>query len=127
MTHQEIEDYRKQLAEILAKKVQGKYKPEVKQELQNLAEKVGASTYAVFEPAHPAAYRALVTEAEIPELAYNIHQALQTASMVNMCETASRGHDIAVSATKNAKWTAVVLAIVSVLSMVAAWYAALRN
>jgi len=120
MTGQEIEDYLRQLAEIMAKKERGEYKHEVVQELQSLAEKVGASM-KVLSP-HPGGG---LWEASIPELAYNIHQALQTASMANMCETASKGYDIALSATKNAKWIAVVAGIVSFLSMLAAWYAAL--
>ena len=124
MMPHEIEDYRKQLAKILTKKGHGDcMSTNGKEELLDLAEKVGASTHTVYIDVH--GQKRVIAGVEISELAYNIHQALQTASMANMCETASRGYDIAVSATTNAKWTAVVAGIVSCLSMVAAWYAAL--
>jgi hypothetical protein len=110
MTHDEMEDYRKQLVKILSKKdEQGKFKPEVLHELQKLIVEVGASY------------------AGIPEMIFNIHQALQTASMINMCETATRGYKIAEATVKKATRAWAIAAITSLCSMIAAWVAVFWN
>lgn len=102
MTHDEIEACKEGLAEILRKRQpDGKYKPEVMAELQGLADKVGASTEAVFIDIIQGSRR-VVRDAEECELAYNIHQALQTASMIDMCRTAAQNHEIARAAQEEA-------------------------
>lgn len=127
MTHDEMEDYRKQLVKILSKKdEQGKFKPEVLHELQKLAMEVGASTQAVYLNIHQAGHRE-ISGAAIPEIVFNIHQALQTASMINMCETATRGYKIAEATVKKATRAWAIAAIISLCSMIAAWVAVFWN
>jgi hypothetical protein len=101
MTHKEIEKYRKQLVEIL----QGEDAREDKSRqacLKELAEKVGASAMA----------KAGMDNAGEAELVDNIHFALQTASMMDMCRTAAKNY-----------WIAFVAALVALASAIAAWTA----
>ena len=74
-------------------------------ELQTLARELGASTIRMY-PGHGDAGEAELTD--------NIHRALQTASMIDMCKTSSRNYKIAI-----------VAAIAAVLSALAAWVAVL--
>ena len=82
-----------------------------KETLQRFARDIGASTRAVYKgPLHiDAAY-----DANISGLVSNIHQALQTATMVNMCKTATRNF-----------WIAIIVSVIAFLSMLAAWVAVL--
>lgn len=120
MTHEEIEANRRELSEILRKRhPDGKYKPEVKGELQKLADKVGATTQTVFPNIIQGGAR-YVRDAEECELAYNIHHALQTASMIDACRTAAKNHEVALAATKEAAESR----RTSKYAMIAAWVAA---
>lgn len=123
MTHEEIEVCRRELADILRKRgPNGKYKPEVKSELRSLAEKVGASTQTVFLHTVQGGIRNVV-DAEECELAYNIHHALQTASMIDACRTAAKN----VALAENAQTAASRAQQVAFWSMLAAWGAVVVN
>lgn len=103
MTHAEIETCQRQLTEILQKRREdGKYKPEVRGDLRGLADKIGASTQTVFIDIIQGGHR-VVRDAEECELAYNIHQSLQTASMIDACTTAAKNYEIAPKAQENAR------------------------
>ena len=96
-----MKKYRKQLAEILeSENAQKDKSKEIC--LKELAEKIGASTVAKAGAFNPG-------EAELVD---NIHQALQTATMINMCQTASKNY-----------WIAFVAALVALASAIAAWAA----
>ena len=113
MTDAEIEGYRKRLIDLTVQCSDGKSEssPEIRTGLRQLAHKVGASTrFASGNSAH---------EATSPDLIANIHQALQTASMVNMCETAARGHATAMEAIKDARKFQLATIIVAVTSALA--------
>ena len=56
-----------------------------------------------------------------------IHQALQTASMISMCKTASNSYKMAEESIKKATTTWWIAAVIAFLSMFAAWVAALRT
>lgn len=124
MTHEEIETHRRQLQDILAKGgSSNSNESAVRQELRDLAIKVGASTayFYVGEKNH-----AKVEIAPSPVVAQNIHQALQTASMIDACRTAARNHEIASKAQKSAglsQWIALGAMLAAVASAVAAWFA----
>lgn len=75
-----------------------KQHPDVHVKFKQLAIKVGASPIPEITT--------------IPELTERIHQALQTATMIDMCRTAS----------KNC-WIALVSALVALISAAAAWTA----
>jgi hypothetical protein len=81
-------------------------------ELQRLALKVGASTQSVFVDAETAYSKG--RPATTSELVYNIHQALQTASMIDACQTVTRNYQITVLAS-----------IVAILGALASWGAIL--
>jgi hypothetical protein len=99
MTSEQIDAYRKRLQETLSKrKPDGSYQSTVERELQELAVEVGASTTTCY--VHPTKGREVTVTASTPELAYNIHFALQTASMIDACRTAARNHEIALAAMK---------------------------
>ena len=101
MKHENIEKYEKELRDILSEE-------DNIEKLQALAKKVGASIY-IWEsmggqkPANESA------------LSHNIHFALQTVTMIDVCRTANRNF-----------WIAIVVAIVAVISAAAAWVAALQ-
>lgn len=125
MRHEEIDSYRLQLVEIMSqKKPDGKYETGVQQKLQDLAMKVGASTQTTFLDIVNAGSRR-TSDASIHELAFNIHFALQTASMINMCSTADRGYKIAEDSIKKSTITVWIAASIAFLSMLAAWIGAL--
>ena len=116
MTHEEIEGYRQKLAEIVSRPKQEDGNPAEgsKEDLQKLAQQVGASTRAIYT--HPRKGRIMAYDAGISDLIDNIHQALQTATMVNMCETAKRSFIIAL-----------VAATAALLSALAAWIAVIAR
>jgi hypothetical protein len=123
VTEAEIETYRNRLVQILSKKdKQGKYNAEVQQELQELALAVGASTQTVFLDIVHAGQRE-IRDATISELAFNIHQALQTASMVNACVTAAENSKI----MKVAQKRTFISLVITFLAMLAAWAAVVVN
>jgi hypothetical protein len=106
MTNEEIEEYRQRLVDI-----QKMLNPNERfTALQALAKEVGASTQglSMFNDSD----RAGVSEGN---LVANIHNALQTATMVNMCKTASKNYKIAITA-----------AIIALLSALAAWAAVVK-
>jgi len=109
MTNKEIEEYQKKLQEIIDRPKQPDGNPAkgTKGDLQELARKVGASTRAVYTGEGG---KQLGYDAGISDLIDNIHTALQTATMVNMCEIAAKNYKIAITA-----------AIIALLSALAAW------
>jgi len=130
MTDAKIEDYRQRLNTSTAQCSDEKPEGRIHKELKDLAREVGASTRVLW--VHPTSSTIKTSDAETPELIRNIHQALQTASMVNMCRTATEGYEIATEASKSAArastrasiqfWFA---ALVALASMAAAWVAAI--
>ena len=124
MTHKEIEQYRKKLIEIISRKKQPDGNPAkgTKEDLQELAKRVGASTRAIYTDrvGTPTGIDACISD-----LIDNIHTSLQTAAMIDVCKTAAQGYEIATEASRNAikhYWIAVAIAV---LSAVAAWVAVL--
>ena len=131
MTDAEIEEYRKRLNDLTEKCSDKHPESRISEELKKLAWEVGASTCAF---GHAASGQAMTSDANTSELIRNIHQALQTASMVNMCRTATEGYEIATEASKRAVeasrsaskqfW---IVAAIAFFSAVAAWVAAMRT
>jgi len=115
MTHKESEQYRLELTEItkrLPEKV-GECLPEgLKEELLCVARKVGACTRSAHINDNG---DRVVYNASIEDLISNIYQAINTASMIEMCRISARNFVIALGAT-----------IISFLAMVAAWVVAIR-
>ena len=100
MTNQEIEKYRQRLVEIKKLSDSGKRN----KAYIDLITIVGASGCGGDKP----------TAQRDAENIASIHQALQTATMVNMCKTAAKNYKIAITA-----------AIIALLSALAAWAAVL--
>ena len=100
MTRKEIEEYRQRLVEI--QKVEEQRKRF--EALKALAKEVGASTQGLSMWSD--SDRDGVSEGN---LVANIHNALQTATMIDMCKTASRNFIIALVATIIALGSAVAL------------------
>jgi hypothetical protein len=131
-TDQEIEKYRKRLNDLTAKCSDKYPETHLQEELKKLASEVGASTYVLWVSSIDS--RAKSTSADTSELIRNIHQALQTASMSNMCRSAREGYEIATEASKRAVegsrsasvqfWIAAAIAF---LSAIAAWIAAWKT
>jgi hypothetical protein len=124
MTRKEIKQHSVGLAEIL-RQTDAKQKWE---QALDLALEVGASVWPskvsdVGEiPREPGASKLKhdmwlrdEREAATAEIARNIHIALQTATMIDMCRTANRN-----------VWVALIASVVAFLSMIAAWLAAMR-
>jgi hypothetical protein len=124
MTHEEIEAYRQELQDIL-EKPEAKIPNDVNttKALQELATKVGASTQRVFFKDTTSGTKPVCDDARIPELAYNIHVALQTASMIDACQTAAKNVGLA----ENAQAAASRAQQVAFWSMLAAWAAVVVN
>lgn len=108
MTNEEAEEYRQRLVEILN---MSDPKRDKVGDARKLALQVGASIYTK--------YPGMDANAAFSELVANIHNALQTATMINMsrtsasiCEIASRNYKIALIAT-----------IIALGSVVALWIA----
>ena len=96
MTTKEMNRYRSRLVDLTKK--YDKLSPEGIDELSELAHQVGVSPRDV--------------ESRAADLIQQIHQALQTASMINMAETAARSY-----------WIALVASLIALLSAAAAWVA----
>ncbi|MCK5175270.1 MAG: hypothetical protein KAR47_17885 [Planctomycetes bacterium] len=103
MTHREIERYRRCLVEVL----QREKSPQRTEALYALAKEIGASTGKKRDGAG---------DIDAVGLIENIHYALQTASMVDMCRTAARNY-----------WIAFVAALVALVSAAGAWTAVYVN
>ena len=116
MTNKQIEQYRQGLVDI--QNMPHDKQAERYDALKKLAYEVGASVLSSYHVGHTA------TEAEISS---NIHDALRTASMVNTCEIASKGHDVALKTTESAAKKFWILTIISILSLLAAWAAVVVN
>ena len=117
MAYEEIEQYKKQLIEIIQRPKQAKG---IKEDLQELAKKVGASTHVIhFDEWGNQEGR----EAGISILIDNIHTALQTSSMIETCRIATENCDIAQRATKAAICHYRFAAGIAILAMIAAWVA----
>jgi len=102
LTHKEIDQYWKEFRAIQEKwwSAFTGHVPDSttgRAELQRLALKVGASTQSV--SVDPETGYSKGRPATTSELVYNIHQALQTASMIEACQTATRNYVITVAAS----------------------------
>jgi len=125
MTDEQIEAYRQQLNELTNKCSGTQPESRIQEELKKLASEVGASTRILW--VHPTSSTIKTSDADTSELIRNIHQALQTASMANMCRTATQGYEIATKASRHACIHYWIVAAIALLSVVAAWVAAIRN
>lgn len=122
MTDEQIEEYRKKLNELTAKCSDSNPESRIREDLKKLAWKVGASTCVLYV----ANNRHMTGDADTSEIVRNIHQALQTASMANMCGKATQGYEIATKAIKSASRQFWIMAIIAFLSAVAACVTAMR-
>jgi len=104
MTNKKIEEYNQRLVEV--NKMENF--EERKRQLKELARQVGAGQAKYFVKGN---------EDSLSELTDNIHYALQTASMIDMCRTAAKNYEIASRATKIAFGSALA-AWAAVLAMV---------
>lgn len=84
-----------------------------KHALRELARKVGANTRAMY--INPSTEAPVGYDAGISDLIDNIHQALQTLTMIDACKTANRNFLIALIA-----------ALIALGSAVALWIAVLK-
>lgn len=117
LTHSEIDKYWQEFRNIQEKwwSAFTGHLPDAttgKSELQRLALKVGASIQVV--SIDPETGFSKGRPATVSELVYNIHQALQTASMINASQTATRNYLITLGAS-----------IVAILGAIVAWIAVL--
>lgn len=119
MTDVEVETYRKRLNDLTIQ-LKGGQKEErtIRPQLIELAREVGASTQVLYVRFIDST--ATSTEADSSELIKNIHQALQTASMVNMCSSATKGYEIATKASKDARKQFCIVAVIAIISATAA-------
>jgi len=129
MTDDELEKNRLKLVEI--ERSDNPSQGDKRKQLDELAETIGASKISTF-------HQKAATDGE---LARNIHDALQTASMVNMCKTAAQGYEMATEASKSASiasknaskqfrktaWIGAITALAACLSAGAALFAVFRN
>lgn len=124
MTRNEIEQHRAKLAQILRQN-DAKQKWE---QARDLALEIGTPVWPSNTkdlgqlPQDPGAAQLMrdmwfrdEREAATAEIARNIHLALQTATMIDMCRTANRNG-----------WVALIASVIAFLSMVAAWLATIR-
>ena len=102
MTHKEIEAKRQDLVQILNIEPSS----EKQEKLIAFAKEIGASTTRWEAGPTPAAARWGLGENKITEteIVHNIHVALQTASMLDACHTASQNYKIAI-------WAAIAAAV----------------
>jgi hypothetical protein len=117
MTDEQIENYRKTLSELTAKCSDSNPESRIREDLKKLACQVGASTCVLYV----ANGHHMTGDADTSEIIRNIHQALQTASMVNMCQRATQSCEIATKTTKHARRQSGI----ALLTTVAAWVAAI--
>ncbi len=124
MTSRQIEGYRKRL-QALIEKWHPTDHPEpddvTKGDFQQLAREVGASTRSVC--IHPQTGLPVGCPASIDELISNIHQALQTASMINTSRTVAKNYRIAEKARKSARLSL----LIAFIAALAAWAAVVVN
>jgi len=119
MTDTEIEGYRKQLNELTNQCSNKKRESQLQPQLQELASKVGASRLSVCVFSEGAQ----IKDADTSILIHNIHEALQTASMVNMCRTATEASKSASKQFRIFAVIAVTSAVAALISAAAAWAA----
>jgi hypothetical protein len=127
MTDTEIEAYRLRLNKLTAELRDEQKEKIIQPQLKKLAREVGASTCVFYIGELNYGGNAKTGEADSSELIRNIHQALQTASMVNMCSAATKGYEIATNASRLASIQFWIAAVIAFISAVAAWVAALGN
>ena len=130
MTDTEIEAYRQRLNTLTAQCSNEEQEKTIRPELQELAREVGASRWVLYVSGD----KHMTGEADTSILIHNIHQALQTASMANMCGRAREGYKIA---TQTSKWAVKasrrvsiqfwIAAAIAIISAVAAWVAAIKT
>jgi len=116
MTDTVIEGYRNQLNKLTDQCSNEDQEKDIIAELQELARKVGASRKSVCVFSESAE----IKDADTSILIHNIHQALQTASMVNMCRTATQGYETATEASKRASKQFWIFAAIALASAMAA-------
>ncbi len=103
MTHDEIEAHKHKLAECLQRMRDPNVKADdskLLQDLHELALQVGACPVI---SVRQASGLWSWDRARAPEYAYNIHLALQTASMIDACRTAAKNHEIALQSPTGCK------------------------
>ena len=120
MTDTKIEAYRNRINELTTQLSDNKQEEDIKPHLQKLAREVGASTRNCFVVSNTIRGATATTS----ELIENIHQALQTASMVNMCGTATQGYEMATKASNRASKQFWIFAGITVFSALAAFVSA---
>ena len=116
MTDEEIESHRQNLCRLTSKLTDKQKESSIKKELQSLARRVGASTTIMWANTLYAG-RPESKEAYTSVLIYNIHHALQTATMVNMSKAANESSAVA---NKNAV-IALIATAIAFFSAVAVW------
>jgi dTDP-glucose pyrophosphorylase len=120
MTHDEIETYRERLAEIIREIDKSKANDATLNKLRQLALDVGASVVEfVMTSSGPQWHQATASE-----LVHNVHEALQTASMIDACRTAAKDHEVAVKAQESARlsqWVSIGAMLAAVAGAIAVW------
>ena len=114
MTDTEIETYRQELNTLTNQCSNEDQEKEIRSQLQDLARKVGASRLSVCVFSEGAQ----IKSADTSILIHNIHQALQTATMVNMCRTATRGYKIAFLSAVAAIFSAVAACVLATYTLI---------
>ncbi len=120
MTREEIEAMQRELHDIIEKHT-AQNNAHTMKVLGELAKKVGASTQTVFPDIVQPGKR-ICTDAVIPELAHNIHFALQTASMVDACRTAAKNIELteqALAGTRRAQRWAIIAVVAAIMTAMA--------
>lgn len=114
MAYEEIEQYKKQLIEIVQRPKQTGGNPATgtKEDLRELAQKVGASTRVIHTDEWG---NQSGRDAGISTIIDNIHTALQTATTIEMCRIAARNFWVAIGAT-----------LIALISALAAWSAVVK-
>jgi len=122
MTLNEIERYRERLVELtkkLPEKLEDPLPEGLKPNLLDIAREIGACTRSVHIKDRD------VYNASIEDLISNIHQALNTATMIEMCRISARNFWVAVIASIIAFISVFIGSTISLLSMATTWVAAL--
>jgi hypothetical protein len=122
MTLNEIERYRERLVELtkkLPEKLEDPLPEGLKPNLLDIAREIGACTRSVHIKDRD------VYNASIEDLISNIHQALNTATMIEMCRISARNFWVAVIASIIAFISVFIGSTISLLSMATIWVAAL--
>ncbi len=125
MTDEEIEAYRKRLNDLTAHCSDQNPEQRISEDLKQLARTVGSSTRVLW--VSPTTGGHTTGDADTSVIIQNIHQALQTASMVNMCKTATGGYEIATKVSRSARIQFWIATGIAFICAVAAWVAAIRN